>query len=298
MRMHDELRFPCALTLALLMAGCPGDDGSPMNTDSNSDSDTDTDTDTGDPTTTDTTTSVDTTNGSEDTTGPGEESSTGDPLGDGVCIGVGRVGDIGTVYSRQGTAPDTTCEPAATPCGGDVLGTWDIESSCGYDSSPNPLEDACPGSTFDVEVVGQSGSITFEDDGTFVRADNVELQTILTLDTMACFMIDCAAFEGVLQVDEPSVTCEETMGMCACTTSPPMGSATMGTYEVIGDMMLLEADGELEILDFCVSGDRFDAWSPVLDATETETACEDEQDCEDELGNMYELYFCEDPIDE
>ena len=310
MRVHDGLRWPLvsalASALALLMAGCPGDDGSPMDTDTDTETEGTTGATTGDPTATpdtstttaDTTTSVDTTNGSEDTTGPGEESSTGDPPGDGVCIGVDQVGDIGTVYSRQGTAPDTTCEPAPTPCGGDVLGTWDIESACGFDSIPNPLEEDCPGSTFDFEVVGQSGSITFEDDGTFVRDDNVELQAILTLDTMACFMIDCATFEGFVQMDDPSVTCEETMGMCACTIPPAMGVATMGTYEVMADTIILDVDGELEALEFCISGDRFDAWSPVFDGTETEIACEDEQDCEDELGNMHELYLCEDPIDE
>ena len=55
---------------------------------------------------------------------------------------------------------------------------------------------------------------------------------------------------------------------------------------------MLDVDGEITELDFCVNGGRFDTWEPVLDVTVTEEMCDDDQQCIDALGDMHDAYFC------
>lgn len=302
MRTHDGL---LPLTLALLMTGCPGDD-SPMDTDADTDTEgttgtTSTPTNPTDPTnptnpTDSSTSSVDTTMSPDDTTDTGEDSTTEDPPPDGTCIGLDQVGDIGTVFSLDGAKIDTTCDPTPMPCGGDIVGTWNIESACGYDAIPNPLEQDCPGSTFTLEVVGQSGTLTFEDDGTFAQDFNIEVQAVFGLDTMACFMLACADFESIIQMDDPAASCVDAMGTCTCTFPPdPPGMAFNGTYEVMGNTVTLDVGGEQQELEFCVETDRLGLWNALLVTTPTEVMCEDETQCADELGDMHEGYFCAPP---
>lgn len=303
--MHTRNGLPFALSssLVLLLAGCPGDD-SPAETDSEGSSGTTGDATATAPTaTTTTTTDADSTTTSEPTTTgvdttAGEESSTGEPL-NGTCIGLDQVGDIDTVFSRDGMPIDASCTLPPAPCGGDVLGTWAIEAQCGYEAFPNPFEQDCPGSTFEIQVVGQMGTVTFENDGTFTQDLSIDLQALLSLDPMACFGIDCVTLEAGLQMDNPAATCMSMMGTCNCTipglNDPPM--VVMGTYEVMGDSLMLDVGGEQEEFAFCVTGDRLDTWNQLFIDTITETMCVDEQDCIDALGDMHELYVCiEEPM--
>lgn len=228
-----------------------------------------------------------TTTGDPDTTG-----TTGEPL-DGVCEGFELVGNVATVLSRDGMPIDTTCDPTPMPCGGDPLGTWMIEATCGFEAFPNPFAEACPGSTFVIEVLGQSGTLTFEADGSFVQDFDIQAQVVTTLDSMACFGVDCATFEQLAQGDSPGTTCQEMGATCECTI-PDDGAPeqAMGTWEVMGnDLILTTAEGASGSA-FCIGGDRLDLWQPLIGSTLTEVACMDDQDCIDALGDMYEFYAC------
>ena len=303
MRIHNGL-FPAGLglTLALLMSGCPGDDSSPMDTEGSESSGSSGDPTTGNPTATTMntsdpgTSSGGTSTGSVDdtTTGPGEESSTGEPQPTNVCVGLDQVGDVGSVFSRDGMPIDTTCEPMPMPCGGDVVGTWALESSCGYDTIPNPFSD-CPGSTFMVEPQAHTGTITFENDGTFVQDIDYQNQVVFSLDTMACAMVDCATFEGFLQMGDPTASCVDDMGMCTCTIPPPPSMMVMGNYSVMDNVISLEVGADVQDVGYCINGDRLDTWNPVFDDTPTATLCSEDQDCYDELGDTHQFYVCVEP---
>jgi len=300
---HGLLPTSLALTLVLL-SGCPGDDGTPMETEGETESEGTT----GDPTATSTpppsttdpdpsTSSGATTETVDDTTmGPEEESSSGEPPPTNVCVGFDQVGDIGTVFSRDGLPIDTTCDATPMPCGGDVLGMWAVEESCGYEAIPNPLEQDCPGSTFEVETLSHNGTMDFADDGTFVQTLDIQNQAVFTLDPMACFGVSCMDFNDLIQMDDPMASCMDDMGMCRCTFPPEMGGmAIMGNYEVMGDILTLEVGGEVEEFPFCITGDRLDTWNPLFNTTVTEELCNDEQDCVDALGDTHQAYVCVEP---
>ncbi len=289
----------CLVLTSLLLAACPGDD-SPADTEATAGSSTG-----GSSTGGGSTPDPDSTGGAEgssgssttavvDETGPDTTTeTTGEPPADGVCEGFTQVGDVATVLSRDGMPIDPSCDPTPMPCGGDVVGSWTLESTCGLEAFPNPLEQACPGSTFAIEVLGAAGTLTFVDDGSFVQDFDIQAQVVVTLDPMTCFGVDCATFEQLSQGDNPGTTCMAMGPTCECTIPDDgMVEQAMGTYEVMGsDIVLTTADGA-EGMAFCIAGDRLDLWQPLLVPTITEVMCTDEQDCLDALGDMYDLYAC------
>ena len=71
-----------------------------------------------------------------------------------------------------------------------------------------------------------------------------------------------------------------------------MPEQVMGTWEVMGnDLILTTAEGAAGSA-FCIGGDRLDLWQPLITSTLTDVLCMDDQDCIDALGDMYEFYAC------
>jgi hypothetical protein len=291
---------PGLLAALTLLLGCPADD-TPADTEATAGSSTGgSSTDGGpgpDPDTTaaSESSSSSTTAVADDTSTTTNETTdtTGEPPPEGLCEGYDQAGSIASVLSRDGMPIDTTCDPSPAPCGGDPIGSWALESVCGFEAFPNPLEDVCPGSSFALQVLGQSGTMTFEADGSFVQDFDIEIQVVASLDTMACFGVDCATFEMVSQEDNPGTTCTAMGPTCECTIPDDgMAEQVMGTWEVVGDALVLTTPEGTEGIPFCIGGDRLDLWQALLVPTLTDVACGDEQDCIDALGDMYDLYVC------
>jgi hypothetical protein len=284
--------------VALVLIACPGDDA-PTDTEATAGSSTGAST-TDDGPDPDSTTAAVSSSSSSSTTEPLDDTgtttttdTTGDPPSDGLCEGYEQVGYIATVLSRDGMPIDTSCDPTPAPCGGDPVGIWAVESTCGFEAFPNPLEDVCPGSTFVVEILSQMGTMTFVDDGSFVQDFEIQAQVVATLDSMACFGVDCATFEQLSQMDNPGTTCVAMGPNCECTIPDDgMPEQAMGTWQVMGnDIVLTTVEGS-QALPFCIGGDRLDLWQALLIPTVTDVLCMDEQDCIDALGDMYDFYVC------
>ncbi|MCH9684229.1 MAG: hypothetical protein K0V04_22540 [Deltaproteobacteria bacterium] len=277
-------------TLALL-CGCPSDDTAPAETDSASSGSSTGGSSTGtDPDSGSSSSSSSTTEAADDTT-TDDGSSTGDPPG--ICVGIDVVGDIGSVYARDGLPIDPVCDPIAAGCGGDVVGTWILDNSCGYEQLPNEFEDRCPGSTFLLEIVAETATVTFVDDGTFTQSSVVDSQAVLTLDPMACFGASCEEFDAVVAMDDPNASCEDIDGLCTCVLpNPQQASNAEGTYVVENDLLTVMTKDEQQELTFCVADDRLSVWEPLLDFTVTEQTCADDADCEAALGDAHAFYAC------
>jgi hypothetical protein len=286
-------------SLALLLAACPGDDTSVDTEATTGSSTTGSSTDGGPGPDPDTSggaeSSSSTTAAVDDTSTTGDpDSTTGDPPADGTCIGIDEVGTIASVLSRDGMPIDTTCDPTPAPCGGDPVGTWALEGSCGFEALPNPLEAMCPSSTFMLTVVSEMGTMTFEADGSFVQDFEIQSEALLTLDPMECFGVDCPTFEGILQMDAPGITCQAMGPTCECTLPDNgMSEQVMGTWEVMDTNLVLTTPDGPGVLPFCIAGDRLDLWQSILGTpVPTDTLCMDDQDCVDAIGDMYDFAVC------
>lgn len=285
--------------LALLLVACPGDD-SPADTEATAGSSTGGVDSTGPGP--GTTTTATTASSSSSTTAVVDESgtsttgddTTGEPPTPGLCEGYDQVGNVNSVLSRDGLPIDTTCDPMPAPCGGDLVGSWSLESTCGFEAFPNPLEAMCPGSTFMLDIVSQSGTMTFEDDGSFVQDFDIQTQAVFGLDPMACFGVDCGTFEMILQMDDPGVSCQAMGPTCTCTIPDDgMPEQATGTYAVVGtDVVFTNMDGD-STAAFCIGGDRLDLWQVLYGLPSlTDIECMTEGDCADALGDMYDAYVC------
>jgi hypothetical protein len=287
------------LSLAFLLTGCPGDDatgdaeattGTSSTGRTTTGGDTEPEATTAPERTTSSTTAV------ADDTGAATDGTTGEPPPQGTCVGLTEIGHIGLVLARDAMPIEVTCDPMPASCGGDPVGEWALEALCGFEATPNPFEDECPDSDYEIEILSQAGTMTFEDDGSFVQDLDVVAQTMLTLNPMKCFGLSCLELEELLrmQTTTPGATCQAMGPHCACTL-PDDGvpEQAMGTWDAVNGELRFVAEDIAVTFPYCVTNARLDLWQPIHDMPiSTAVPCTDQQDCIDALGDMYDFYVC------
>jgi hypothetical protein len=290
-----QLRLSLA---SLLLTGCPDDAtaGAEASTDTTSTGRTTTGGDTDFETTAAPAATTGSTTAVVDDTGTGTDGTTGEPPPQGTCVGLTEIGHIGLVLARDAMPIETTCDPAPAQCGGDPVGGWTLDALCGFEATPNPFEDECPDSEYEVEILSQGGTMTFEDDGTFVQDLDVVAQTMLMLNPLECFGLSCLELEDLLrmQTTTPMATCQEMGPHCECML-PDDGvpEQAMGRWEAVNAELRFTAEGLTVTFPYCVTGARLELWQPIHDMPiSTAVPCTNQQDCIDSLGVMYDFYVC------
>jgi hypothetical protein len=163
--------------------------------------------------------------------------------------------------------------PQTTPCGGNLVGTWDITASCGTGGSmmSNPM---CPGENVALTSVNETGSFTFNMDGTYATMGSISVQEAASVPlsclsmgggTATCGqlamalnaqMIGTVQPDGGVSPGSTSATCSMSGANCECnvTFSLPNTSA-MGTYTTSGTGVTLTPNGGGPTTDgYCVQG--------------------------------------------
>ena len=197
--------------------------------------------------------------------------------GTGAGGGGGSGGSAGT--NVDAAVNGISCDPF-TACGGNIVGTWRVVSSCGSISSP-----ACPSSE---RITAQSSApqtaYTFAGDGTFTLTASGDLTEALRYP-LACLgaLTDagipqaCADIErafvtpqtgdaGTQTVEVTSASCAAAANeTCACTAVLKYGGpqTTSGSYTTSGSQVALVASasdggsrdaGADPVGEYCVSG--------------------------------------------
>ncbi len=215
----------------------------------------------------------------------------------GICVGLTEVGFLGTVSRRTDAAVDPTCAPEPASCGGDLVGTWTIESDCGLEALPNFFAETCPESTMTFIDSVVAGTRTFAEDGSYASDAMLQFDLHLDIDAMDCFGIDCAtlgvALDGENNLDAVCDDAPEGSG-CACLLTITNDLTVQGTWSVEGDAVTLTFDGEAsDPRPFCVQGDRLALWEGLHESRAyPETACADASDCADALGDAHDEWLC------
>ena len=172
----------------------------------------------------------------------GKSSSGGKQSTGGLGAGSGSGGATGGSSAGAGTggSVDLMSDPGSgmctnfTPCGGDVSGTWQIESLCGDFLGDI---DSCPGAQVNFTF---TGSLTFEADGNYSAKASVAAHVV--------FPAACSSF--------CSAACMAASdGGCACDSTSPL-SAKPSTYSVSGNRLLLTdvQSGVVQAAYYCVNG--------------------------------------------
>jgi hypothetical protein len=190
-------------------------------------------------------------------------------------MGLGSVAVSLTVTACGGTG-DGSGQCSDVHCGGDIVGTWAVQSVCVDEQEfaaqlmaelPAECSNLLAGADANADIVS-----TFNADGSRSDAGSVQFSVTydytdscleaqagqsLELTNELCQMIADAASEGVdEEIDEPGLTntlsCSLLGGACRCTAETSMQVDEVGTYTVSG-FQLTDEDGDT--VNFCVQGD-------------------------------------------
>ncbi len=173
-------------------------------------------------------------------------------LGFGVGAGLSGCGGGG---GSSGSCPN------APACGGVIVGTWNVTSSC-VNVAVDMFAAQCPSATVSSAAgLTISGSATYNADLTY--SSNSTLSGNATVN----FPTSCLKAQGITTCDEvaqsyagdpffTSVSCVTTASGCSCTGAvPPDSSAESGTYTATAAGLLTQiAAGDTCQSDFCVTG--------------------------------------------
>ena len=150
-------------------------------------------------------------------------------------------------------------------CGGDVVGTWQVSSSClAVDASSMMGSMGCPGATTSASGTKITGTITYSADKTFTSNLTTSGSLVITLPasclTQQGVTVTCAqlqqALNGTMNATFSSATCTESGGGCACSVAlNAVTSNETGTYSTSGGVLTqTDTSGIPDDSNYCVQG--------------------------------------------
>ena len=178
-------------------------------------------------------------------------------------VGCGNGSDDNGNSAGNGSTAPVYSEPFS-PCGGDLVGQWQITGAAVNESVAHPLGQ-CPGATATWTRFEATGTASFQADGTVVSTGSSE-EAMRWEVPAACLGTTCAEFASSVTAsmqedldpgDVGSFTCTDAGDGCSCTLSVSYASSTdTDTYVVNGSQLsITEPDGDVVDLQYCVSGD-------------------------------------------
>ena len=173
------------------------------------------------------------------------------------------------------------CAPVVA-CGGDVVGTWQIESICISDEVADTFEAElpaeCAGSFLDADVQVNDAILEYSADGTLTSSGAATVLAQYRFSEACLLAISpdfpdlsestCDALADSTEVDlaadgtNSTVTCSLGAGACECETSQVGDTTSSGSYTLMNDQIVV---GPLT-LPYCVSGDELRYESPMFGA--------------------------------
>ena len=203
--------------------------------------------------------SADTVDASSGSQSDGEAGTGDDSAGEGAA---GDASDAAEGGDATGDGGMVTC-PAAMACGGALVGTWAIDTSC----ASFMLNSSCPQATAVTTTDSVHGTLTFNADMTYSENLALDLSVAITLPP-ACVQ-GIAGCSSLNQSNIPlsggsgtgMLTCNSNMsGGCACTYSANPSVSNTGTYSIAGNNVTLDGNlfqfGTKVPAGYCVDGNR------------------------------------------
>jgi hypothetical protein len=190
------------------------------------------------------------------------------------------LGLLGCALAACGDDADgDACAPVVA-CGGDIVGTWQVESICISDSVRETYESElppeCAGSYVRADAELGDATLEYTADGVLTSAGSATAIASFRFSEACLLAADetfpglseasCAALEDSVELalasDDPSVqvSCELGDGACECETRQLTSTMASGTYTVEDDQIVVGG----QALDYCVSGDELRYSSPLF----------------------------------
>ena len=189
----------------------------------------------------------------------------------GLC-GCGGIADGGG-GGGGGGAPGgvaVTCTWTSA-CGGDVVGTWNLQVEC-LTGSPPPSA-SCPGETITTSSPSVYGTMTFDGSGNYSIDATVSALVDLTLPA-SCLpgMVDCQTLATQVKPQLPpgaTITCSgSASSSCECMVQETLHSTAMGAYVASGGVLTETLVGGVPTKrSYCVQGNTLTIETQNKDGT-------------------------------
>lgn len=190
--------------------------------------------------------------------GSAGQAAAGAPAAAGAT-GLGGSGMGSAGKSGMGSAGQGGMCTAITPCGGSLVGKWQLGDVC-LNLTPENTDLGCDGATVSLDAVSLTGSIEFKADLTWTTSADLSFKERVNFPTSCYTQDQCSAFQTALKSENggASAVCTyDAQSGCSCTISSSQPSTSNGTYEVAGSNVTLTTEGSNnppETDSFCVSG--------------------------------------------
>ncbi|MFK7985016.1 MAG: hypothetical protein AB8I08_03220 [Sandaracinaceae bacterium] len=144
--------------------------------------------------------------------------------------------------------------PALTPCGGDIVGTWDLSGGC-FEVDIESAISSCPGAMVTRREGRGRGRVRFESSGAAHRVAESVVETDLFFPAVCAAFFSCSMLEDAMRglVDEASCTADST-GNCECTASLSTVIDDMDTYSTMSNEIVGGFSGKR--WEYCVDGEQ------------------------------------------
>jgi hypothetical protein len=159
-----------------------------------------------------------------------------------------------------GPTPEGECRPFA-PCGGDVVGTWTLDTVC-FPDFGNPFAAQCATSTYTLEVIAD-GTLDIVNDMTYTADFTLAMHTTLSIPTECnSGLTDCNEWDNTLGL---ACTGDVATGCDCQLTSPPAPWQVTDSWSYVGNKVVFAGLSLLPFrgaappqsipMDFCQDGD-------------------------------------------
>lgn len=149
--------------------------------------------------------------------------------------------------------PAGSC-PALTPCGGDIVGTWDLSGGC-FEVDIESAIASCPGAMVTRREGRGRGRVRFESSGAAHRVAESVVETDLFFPAVCAAFFSCTMLEDAMRgvVDEASCVADSGSN-CECTASLSTTIDDMDTYSTMADEIVGGFSGKR--WEYCVDGEQ------------------------------------------
>lgn len=164
-------------------------------------------------------------------------------------------------FTSCGSSSGSCANSAA--CGGDIVGTWTIQSSC-VSASASMFNDMCPTATVSTSNFTIAGSVVYKADLTYSATSTMSGSATVHLPasclTSGAVTLTCDQLNQLIAAKPQAGVTVHCAGTSDCTcmetlTNAP--SSASGTYTTTAAGLLTEtssSDGTSDQSDFCVKG--------------------------------------------
>jgi hypothetical protein len=173
--------------------------------------------------------------------------------------------DAGASADADRGAPGSGVPCSMRPCGGNLVGRWQVRETC--HSRGQPLANInCPKLSYDRSAVTTTGEMSFTSDGRFEIRLSHRGTTRVSYSLGCPNAITCADLERTLRPADPTASCTQSADTCQCTIeardTPEVQS---GPFRIDNLLLATTPQGALaeNLYQFCVEGADMKIAGPI-----------------------------------